>query len=166
MWNGQLGSKCPISSCGLLGGTASGSEDWWNRYTGNRLCLSGINTKGGGGGGGRAVCATGAGAHQGQTGCEGERNIWWTVRTTRGGAGHLGLTHTETQRATACGQSRVLLSVRPTLPRGGGVGGSGRISGWVGVQPPPPPGWGGTLWGPLGLSSQCHFFLSSVAGSV
>ena len=36
---------------------------------------------------------------------------------------------------------RVLLSVRPT-PRGGG--GSGRISGWVGVQPPPPPpgvGW-------------------------
>ena len=35
------------------------------------------------------------------------------------------------------------------------MGGSGRISGWVGVQPPPPPpGWGGTLWGPLGLSSH------------
>ena len=63
-----------------------------------------------------------------------------------------------------------LVSVLP-YPGGGGVGGwvggSGRISGWVGVQPPPPPpGWGGTLWGPLGLSSQCHFFLSSVAGSV
>ena len=60
---------------------------------------------------------------------------------------------------------RVLLSVRPTLPRGG-------VGGWVwqnfrvGGCPPPPPGWGGTLWGPLGLSSQCHFFLSSVAGSV
>ena len=62
-----------------------------------------------------------------------------------------------------CTSPRLLLSVRPT-PRGGG---SGRISGWVGVQPPPPPpGWGGTLWGPLGLSSQCHFFLSSVAGSM
>ena len=27
----------------------------------------------------------------------GER-MWWTAGTTRGGAGHLGLTHTETQR--------------------------------------------------------------------
>ena len=57
-----------------------------------------------------AVCATGAGAHQGQTSREGERDIWWTVRTTRGGAGHLGLTHTETQRGrlwTSCGQRRV-----------------------------------------------------------
>ena len=59
---------------------------------------------------GWAVCATGTGAHQGQTSREGERDIWWTVWTTRGGAGHLGLTHTETQRDrlwTACGQRRV-----------------------------------------------------------
>ena len=34
-----------------------------------------------------------------------------------------------------------LVSVLP-YPGGGGVGGSGRISGWVGVQPPPPRvGW-------------------------
>ena len=41
---------------------------------------------------------------------EGERDIWWTARTTHGGAGHLGLTHTETQRSmlwTACGQRRM-----------------------------------------------------------
>ena len=53
-----------------------------------------------------AVCATGAGAHQGQTSHEGKKDIWWTVGTTRG-AGHLGLTDTETQRGrlwTACGQ--------------------------------------------------------------
>ena len=43
-----------------------------------------------------AVCATGAGAHQGQTSREGEKDIWWTAGTARGGAGHLGLTHTET----------------------------------------------------------------------
>ena len=57
-----------------------------------------------------AVCATGAGAHRGQTSREGEIDIWWTVGTTRGGAGHLGLTHTETQRGrlwTACGQRRM-----------------------------------------------------------
>ena len=30
-----------------------------------------------------AVCAIGAGAHQGQTSCEGERDIWWTAGTTR-----------------------------------------------------------------------------------
>ena len=41
-----------------------------------------------------AVCATAAEAHQGQTSRDGERDIWWTVGTTRGGAGHLGLTHT------------------------------------------------------------------------
>ena len=40
-----------------------------------------------------AVCATGGGAHSGQTSREGERDIWWTVGTTRGGAGHLGLMH-------------------------------------------------------------------------
>ena len=44
-----------------------------------------------------AVCATGAGAHQGQTSREGERGIWWTARTARGGTGHLGLTHTARQ---------------------------------------------------------------------
>ena len=52
-----------------------------------------------------AVCATGAGAHQGQTSCEGEKGIWWTAGTTSGGTGHL--THTETQRGrlwTACEQ--------------------------------------------------------------
>ena len=57
-----------------------------------------------------AVCATGAGAHQGQTSCEGEKDIWWTAGTARGGTGHLGLTHTETQRGrlwTACRQRRV-----------------------------------------------------------
>ena len=56
-----------------------------------------------------AVCATGAGAHQGQTSREGERDVWWTVGTTHAGAGHLGLTHTETQRGrlwTACGERR------------------------------------------------------------
>ena len=55
-----------------------------------------------------AVCATGAGAHQGQTSREGEKDIWWTAGTTCGGTGHL--THTETQRGrlrTACGQRRV-----------------------------------------------------------
>ena len=57
-----------------------------------------------------AVCATGAGAQQGQTSREGERDIWWMVGTTHGGAGHLGLTHTEPQRGrlwTACGHRRV-----------------------------------------------------------
>ena len=44
-----------------------------------------------------------AGAHatrvnqQGMRPALGER-MWWTAGTTRGGAGHLGLTHTETQR--------------------------------------------------------------------
>ena len=57
-----------------------------------------------------ALCATGAGAHQGQTSREGEKDIWWTAGTARGGTGHLGLTRTETQRGrlrTACGQRRV-----------------------------------------------------------
>ena len=44
-----------------------------------------------------AVCATGAGAHQGQTSREWERDMWWTAGTARGGAGHLGLMHTETE---------------------------------------------------------------------
>ena len=52
-----------------------------------------------------AVCATGAGAHQGQTSREGEKHIWWTARTTRGGTGHLGLTETQRGRLwTAYGQ--------------------------------------------------------------
>ena len=42
--------------------------------------------------------AAGAGAHQGQTSREGEKDIGWTARTTRGGTGLLGLAHTETQR--------------------------------------------------------------------
>ena len=53
---------------------------------------------------------TGAGAHQGQTNHEGEKDIRWTAGTARGGTGHLGLTHTETQRGrlwTACGLRRV-----------------------------------------------------------
>ena len=66
-----------------------------------------------------AVCATGAGAHQGQTSREGEKGIWWTAGTTRGGTGHLGLTHTETQRGrlwTACGQRRVDSKNSQTTP--------------------------------------------------
>ena len=64
-------------------------------------------------------CATGAGAHQGQTSREGEKDIWWTARTARGGTGHLGLTHTETQRGrlwTARGQRRVDSKNSQTTP--------------------------------------------------
>ena len=67
-----------------------------------------------------AVCATGARAHQGQTSCEGEKDIWWMVGTTRGGAGHLGLTHTETQRGrlwTACGQRGMNSKNSETAPQ-------------------------------------------------
>ena len=66
-----------------------------------------------------AVCATGAGAHQGQTSREGAKYIWWTAGTARGGTGHLGLTHTETQRGklrTACGQRRVNSKNSQTTP--------------------------------------------------
>ena len=66
-----------------------------------------------------AVCATGAGAHRGQTSREGERDIWWTAGTARGGTGHLGLTHTEKQRGrlwTACGQRRVDSKNSQTTP--------------------------------------------------
>ena len=66
-----------------------------------------------------AVCATGAGAHQGQTSREGEKDIWWTAGTARGGTGHLGLTHTERQRGrlwTACGQRRVDSKNSQTTP--------------------------------------------------
>ena len=66
-----------------------------------------------------AVCATGAGAHQGQTSREGEKDIWWTAGTARGGTGHLGLTHTEPQRGrlwTACGQRLVDSKNSQTTP--------------------------------------------------
>ena len=66
-----------------------------------------------------AVCATGAGAHQGQTSSEGEKDIWWMAGTARGGIGHLGLTHTETQRGrlwTACGQRCVDSKNSQTTP--------------------------------------------------
>ena len=61
--------------------------------------------------------------------------------------------------------TRVLLNVRPTLPWGGGgwVGLAEFQGGWVS---PPPPGVGWDFVGALGLLSQCHFFLPSVAGSV
>ena len=65
------------------------------------------------------VCGGGGGGHQGQTSREGERDMWWTVGTTRGGAGHLGLTHTETQRGrlrTACGQRCVDSKHSQTTP--------------------------------------------------
>ena len=66
-----------------------------------------------------AVCATGAGAHQGQASREVEKDIWWTAGTAHGGTGHLGLTHTETQRGrlwTACGQRRVDSKNSQTTP--------------------------------------------------
>ena len=109
------------------------------------------------------------------------RNLWhqgsWLLRCRLTVAYHH-LTTPQTNQRDAmllsskehgASSNRVLLSVRPT-PRGvGGVGGWVGLAefqgGWV-SNPPPPPGWGGTLWGPLGLSSQCHFFLSSVAGSM
>ena len=64
-----------------------------------------------------AVCATGAGAHQGQTTCEGEKDIWWTARTARGGTGHLGRTETQRGRLwTACGQRCVDSKNSQTTP--------------------------------------------------
>ena len=52
------------------------------------------------------------------------------------------------------------------LPHGGG---GGWVGGWVGLaefqggwvsNPPPPPGWGGTLWGPwVYRASATSFFL-------
>ena len=64
-----------------------------------------------------AVCATGAGAHQGQTSHEGEKDIWWTARTARGGTGHLGLTEAQRGRLwTACGQRCVDSKNSQTTP--------------------------------------------------
>ena len=64
-----------------------------------------------------AVCAAGAGAHQGLTSREGEKNIWWTARTARGGPRHLGLTETQRGRLrTACGQRRVDSKNSQTTP--------------------------------------------------
>ena len=53
------------------------------------------------------------------TSCGGEKDIWWTAGTARGGTGHLGLTHTETQRGrrwTACGQRCVDSKNSQTTP--------------------------------------------------
>ena len=80
--------------------------------------------------------------------------------------GHSGTGRMRSQRKK---NSAVVLPVAgfclvSVLPYPGGGGGGGWVGlaefqgGWV-SNPPPPPGWGGTLWGPLGLSSQCHFFL-------
>ena len=73
-----------------------------------KSCWASAQGRRGGGlgpGGGGGVCATGAGAHQGQTSREGEKDIWWTARTARGGTGHLGRTETQRGRLwTACGQ--------------------------------------------------------------
>ena len=64
-----------------------------------------------------AVCATGAGAHQGQTNREGEKDVWWTARTARGGTGHLGRTETQQGRLwTACGQRCVDSKNSQTTP--------------------------------------------------
>ena len=64
-----------------------------------------------------AVCATGAGAHQGQTNREGEKDIWWTARTAHGGTGHLGRTETQRGRLwTACGQRCVGSKNSQTTP--------------------------------------------------
>ena len=63
-----------------------------------------------------AICATGAGAHQGQTSREGERGIWWTARTARDGR-HLGRTETQRgRRWTACGQRCVDSKNSQTTP--------------------------------------------------
>ena len=60
---------------------------------------------GGGGGGG------------GQTNREGEKDIWWTARTARGGTGHLGRTETRRGRLwTACGQRCVDSKNSQTTP--------------------------------------------------
>ena len=64
-----------------------------------------------------AVCATGVGAHQGQTSREGEKDIRWTARTACGGTGHLGRTETQRGRLwTACGQRCVDSKSSQTTP--------------------------------------------------
>ena len=48
---------------------------------------------------------------------EGEKNIWWTARTARGGTGHLGRTETQRgRRWTACGQRCVNSKHSQTTP--------------------------------------------------
>ena len=47
---------------------------------------------------------------RGRPAVRGKKDVWLAAGTTHGGTGHLGLTHTETQRGrlwTACGQGRV-----------------------------------------------------------
>ena len=83
------------------------------------------------------LCATGAGAHQGQTSREGAKDIWWTARTTRGGTGHLGLTHTETQRGrlwTACGQRCVDSKNSQTTPATTGTSSTRQLLGAADAQ--------------------------------
>ena len=64
-----------------------------------------------------AVCATRAGAHEGQTNGEGEKDIWRTARTARGGTGHVGRTKTQRGRLwTACGQRCVDSKNSQTTP--------------------------------------------------
>ena len=56
---------------------------------------------------------------RGSPAVEGEKDIWWTAGTACGGTGHLGLTHTETQRGrlqTAFGQRRVDSKNSQTTP--------------------------------------------------
>ena len=68
-----------------------------------------------GGGGG----ADGLFAQQEPEPIRGRPAIWWTAGTARGGTGHLGLTHTETQRVrlrTACGQRHVDSKNSQTTP--------------------------------------------------
>ena len=52
-------------------------------------------------------------------------------------------------------------SLVSVLPHGGGGGGSGRILGWVGVQPPPPSPRGGVglCGGPWVYRARATFFL-------
>ena len=72
-----------------------------------------ISSSSKGGKGGRE----GVGAHQGQTNREGEKDIWWTARTARGGTGHLGRTETQRGRLwTACGQRCVDSKNSQTTP--------------------------------------------------
>ena len=82
-----------------------------------RYALFPRHCSGKGMGGRWAICATGAGAHRGQTSREGEKDIWWMARTARGGTGHLGLTETQRGRLwTACGQRRVDSKNSQTTP--------------------------------------------------
>ena len=104
----RFGVPHALQSCSSSGWGMFKSVDW------------GISKRTWGGGGAQprwAVCATGAGAHQGHTYREGEKDIWWTAGTARGGTGHLGLTETQRGRLwTACGQRCVGSKNSQTTP--------------------------------------------------